>query len=224
MADVCDFAKHCEERRGLVRVPAGVWVPYHRCATCGFLFTVVFDHWDAETFNQRIYNEAYAAFDPDYEALRPDANAKLTAKIAPRAKPHRVLDYGGGNGRLTTQLRRDGWHGAESWDPLTDIGPEPDSDAFMLVTAFEVLEHQPNPHAGFRDMARFLAPEGTMLVSTLVQPPHAPERPLLDWWYAAPRNGHISLHTRTSLAKLTAHHGFVVRHLDDYRHVFRRTD
>lgn len=49
-----------------------------------------------------------------------------------------------------------------------------------------------------REIAALTAPGGLVIASTLLQPPNA----TLDWWYAAPRNGHLTLHTAESLSIL----------------------
>lgn len=45
---------------------------------------------------------------------------------------------------------------------------------------------------------------------------------LMDHWYIAPRNGHITLHTRRSLVHLFAEHGYQVNHLSNSLHLAKR--
>jgi hypothetical protein len=40
-----------------------------------------------------------------------------------------------------------------------------------------------------------------------------------QWWYCAPRNGHISFYTPECLEQLAYPRGLEYRRLDDYRHL-----
>ena len=72
------------------------------------------------------------------------------------------------------------------------------------------------------DLASLLNPDGVVLFSTLLSDGNlAPGRPL-SWWYAAPRNGHISLFSARSLAALGAIEGFSVGSFSQDLHAFWR--
>ena len=45
------------------------------------------------------------------------------------------------------------------------------------------------------------------MFSTLLSDGHIQKNQRLDWWYAAPRNGHISLFSKTSLTHLVEGYG-----------------
>jgi 2-polyprenyl-6-hydroxyphenyl methylase/3-demethylubiquinone-9 3-methyltransferase len=62
---------------------------------------------------------------------------------------------------------------------------------------------------------------GIILLSTLLQPADI-DRQGLSWWYAAPRNGHVSLYSATSLEKLAERFGFQIHSLDQSYHVLYR--
>ena len=116
---VVDFNKNCEANRGRYPLPlAGVPVYYHRCTRCGFLFTVAFDAFTHADFATHIYNAQYALVDPDYEAARPAAAAGFIANTFPQARPLRVLDFGGGNGRMAELLRQAGFADVTTYDPF----------------------------------------------------------------------------------------------------------
>ena len=51
------------------------------------------------------------------------------------------------------------------------------------------------------DITQRLKPESLLLFSTLLQPSDFGGVGL-SWWYVGPRNGHISLHSKTSLTTL----------------------
>jgi 2-polyprenyl-6-hydroxyphenyl methylase/3-demethylubiquinone-9 3-methyltransferase len=218
-----DFSKSCLEHRGVVLPRIGAPVHYHRCVSCGFLFTVAMDAWSHADFARRIYDAEYVTVDPDYVELRPRVNAELLERTfgADRASV-RVLDYGGGNGGLARHLRARGFAHAESYDPFEASFAARPSGQFDLVVSFEVVEHVPQPAETFADMLRFLSPNGILFFTTLLQPADI-ERCRLDWWYVAPRNGHISLHTRASLAHLFAGAGFTVASANDNLHIAFKT-
>jgi hypothetical protein len=213
-----DSGRSCEINRGMFQPLTGEPIYYRRCLTCGFLFTTAFDDWSVEEFRQKIYNTDYALVDPDYASgARARKNAAVTAALMRRFHLTRVLDYGGGDGTMARLLRHNGFD-AHSWDPIADSGgslPQPGS--FPLVTAFEVLEHTPNPVATVAEATGLLQYRGRLVFSTLLldQLP----RYATDHWYIAPRNGHISLHTRLSLGRMFAQLGWSVRSLEANLHI-----
>ncbi len=194
-----DFQKSCEEHNGLFLPPSGIMVPYFRCQACGFLFTRFFDHWTDVEFQAHVYNEDYAAVDPEYANVRPTGWAQaITDGFQTHLANIEALDWGGGTGRLAELLRASGVRRAETWEPFNpDFASLPEGD-FNLISCIEVLEHLPDPKTGIRDLARPLRTEGAMLISTLLQPANILEI-RTAWWYLAPRNGHISLHSAKSL-------------------------
>ena len=96
--DVCDFNKSCLDHNGQVFPVKGVPIYYHKCRSCGFIFTTAFDDWPLSAFRTHIYNDQYIQVDPDYKALRPNANAKFIISAFKRVKEEiRIVDYGGGD-------------------------------------------------------------------------------------------------------------------------------
>jgi 2-polyprenyl-3-methyl-5-hydroxy-6-metoxy-1,4-benzoquinol methylase len=79
---------------------------------------------------------------------------------------------------------------------------------FDLITAFEVFEHVPDVDMLMSDLRALLAPGGIVLFSTLLSDGQILQNRRLDWWYASPRNGHISLFSRASLVLLAKRHGY----------------
>jgi SAM-dependent methyltransferase len=214
-----DFNRSCEEVRGKVLPATGVAVPYRRCARCGLIFTDAFDDWSFADFETHIYNAAYVDIDPDFAAVRPDANAGPVARTFEAAAPGlRVLDYGGGNGRLAENLRAAGFPLAQTYDPFyPDFRTRP-AGRFDLVTCFETLEHMPDPKRGAADIASFLEEGGMLLFSTLIQPDNIAEVGM-GWPYIGPRNGHVTLHCRASLETLWGLFGLNVASFNDNLHV-----
>lgn len=209
--DVVDFNRSCEEARGLFLDLAGTAVYYARCAACGFCFAPEFSEWSLEDFRQRIYNDGYAQVDPDYLESRPRGNAALLSSLfGAHAGTFRHLDYGGGNGALAGMLQGLGWE-SSSYDPFVDLGTRvEDLGRFDLVTAFEVFEHVPDVRRLMDDLSTLRAADGIVLFSTLLSDDHIRPQQRLSWCYAAPRNGHVSLFSKRSLALLaqSAHVNF----------------
>lgn len=194
-ADI-DAARTAEDsRQCAVFPPSGQAVRYYRCMRCGFISTTHFDHLTDEQMSSDIYNVDYIRADPEFAEARPRYFTELLATtLAPLRESLSCLDFGGGAGTLSKFMREQGFT-YESFDPYFPAA-EPKSGPYDLVTAFEVVEHSRAPIATFHAALAKLRPEGLLIFSTLLQP-----RPVTsEWWYIAPRNGHVSVHTRDSLA------------------------
>lgn len=207
--DVVDFNKNCEEARGVFLVLAGIPIYYYRCESCGFCFSPEIARWSHEEFEERIYNRDYALVDPDYIEKRPQQNADaLIAQFGRNNPSIKHLDYGGGDGLLSELLRKSGWQ-STSYDPFVDrVSHVNQLGTFNLITAFEVFEHVPSPKKFMADLSALLAPDGIVLFTTLLSDGYIKPYQRLTWWYAAPRNGHISLFTKGSLLVLAESKGF----------------
>lgn len=197
--------------------PLGVPVGYHRCARCGFAFTPAFDAWTNADFASWIYNDDYVLADPDYRDVRPRANAAWVAETFAHARHLAILDYGGGTGQLARALGEAGFADVTTWDPFVAEHAARPARTFDLVLCYEVIEHAADPAAVVAELASLLAPEGVLLFSTLLQPADFATRGL-DWWYAGPRNGHVSLHERRSLEWLFGKHGMTFGSFHDGFH------
>jgi 2-polyprenyl-6-hydroxyphenyl methylase/3-demethylubiquinone-9 3-methyltransferase len=213
-----DFNKNCEEARGFRLPPSGHLLTYHRCATCGFLFTRGLDHWTQAELEAHVYNEGYAAVDPEYAQARPDGWVEQLAGLFGQEFPRlSVLDWGGGNGRLAEGLRAKGVLRAETYEPFQPAFRTLPEGPFNFITCVEVLEHLPDPRQALGLMAAELPEKSCMLLSTLLQPDDL-EAQGTGWWYLAPRNGHISLFSRQALEGLLAERGFRLEVLQPHIH------
>lgn len=221
LLDVVDFNKSCEESGGVFLPLSGVPVYYARCGDCGFCHAPELWRWPVEEFARRIYNADYLLVDPHYLEARPRAGAAdLVAMFGEPAKTIRHLDYGGGHGLLSRLLNEAGWTSL-SHDPLIDNALDlAGAGRFELITAYEVFEHVPDVDRLMADLCSLLAPGGMVLFSTMLSDGHIAPRQRLTWWYAAPRNGHISLYSRTSLQVLAAKNGLTLGSFSDNFHVF----
>jgi SAM-dependent methyltransferase len=201
--DVVDFNKSCEEARGQFLALSGIPVYYARCANCGFCFAPEFAAWTLDDFEQKIYNDEYLQVDPDYAEARPRHHAgNLIAMLGDRAHALKHLDYGGGSGALAQILRDANWR-STSYDPFVDRSTGVEQlGKFDLITAFEVFEHVPDVNELMSNLCSLLSPDGLVLFSTLLSDGNIQQNQRLTWWYASPRNGHISLYSNDSLAIL----------------------
>jgi SAM-dependent methyltransferase len=218
-----DFNKSCEDRPEPLLPPAGWSVEYHLCGRCGFCFAPALHAWRHEDFARHVYNDAYVTVDPDYLGARPEANASaLDALLGQHAARIRHLDFGGGDGLLSRRLQERGWQ-SSSCDPFL----EPNLDLarlgrFSLVTAYEVFEHVPDVDRLIRTLGRITERQGVVLFSTLLADGQVRAGAAPTWWYAAPRNGHISLFSRRSLELLGLRAGFSYQALDNLTHLYWR--
>jgi SAM-dependent methyltransferase len=218
---VVDFHKNCEIHRRKVLDISGVPIYYHRCPMCQFLFTTAFDHFTKADFLQHVYNEEYLLVDPEYQDARPRRDASFLCHLFSGGRPRRILDYGGGQGVLAELLRVAGFSQAETYDPFVPRHAAKPPDRFDCVVCFEVVEHSTDPARTFAEMNDLLADAGLILFSTLLQPANIDQLGL-NWWYAGPRNGHVSLYSRPSLEKIVHPLGFQLGSFNDALHVLIR--
>ena len=221
LLDVVDFNKSCEEFRGKFLSLSGIPVYYALCEKCGFCFTPELMNWDLEQFEKMIYNDEYLLVDPDYIENRPRANAaSLISIFGDRAHSIQHLDYGGGSGLLSKLLNDSNWQ-STSYDPFVDRNVRVELlGKYDLITAFEVFEHVPDVSALMSCLRSLLAPNGLIMFSTLLSDNHIQRNQRINWWYASPRNGHISLFSRKSLKSLAQRNGFNAGSFSDGFHVF----
>jgi SAM-dependent methyltransferase len=214
---VVDFHKSCIEAQGRRLAISGRPIYYRRCQRCGFLFTTAFDQWNFDAFRQNIYNDDYGVVDPDYVEVRPVGNAAMIASTFAEARSSiTILDYGGGSGLLAKRLQEQGFT-AGTYDPFSEFRDLP-TERFDLITCFEVMEHVPFPEKTVAQMISLLKKPGAILFSTLVQPANLDQMGL-NWWYASPRNGHVSLYSKAALAHLFEPHGMRVASFSEVIHI-----
>lgn len=206
--DVVDFNKSCEEARQHFLPLSGRPIYYHRCPGCEFVLAPEFGLWSDRDFQEHIYNDGYIDIDPDYVSKRPLSNAGFLQKLfGESSKSIRHLDYGGGSGVLSNALTEQGWD-STTYDPfprnerrIEDLGK------FNLISAFEVFEHVPDVAELMRNITSLMEDECVVIFSTLLSDGHIAPNSRLTWWYASPRNGHISLFSTRSLVLLAERHG-----------------
>lgn len=221
LLDVVDFNKSCEEAKGKFLTLSGIPVYYALCGKCGFCFAPELLAWDLEEFKERIYNDEYVLVDPDCIDTRARQNAEnLVGTFGECAHAIKHLDYGGGNGHLAKLLKESGWRSL-SYDPFVDLKVDINElGRFDLITAFEVFEHVSDVKGLMSNLTALLAPKGIILFSTLLSDGNIQKNRRVDWWYASPRNGHISLFSRESLSILAKKHGLNFGSFSSVFHIF----
>ena len=224
LLDVVDFNKSCEELRGKFLGISGIPIYYAICGNCGFCFAPDVATWSLKEFEDKIYNDEYVLVDPDYIEIRPKTNAtNLISMFGDRAHFINHLDYGGGSGKLSDLLKKSNWQSV-TYDPFVDKGIRIDRfGKFDLITAFEVFEHVPDPRQLMSNLRSLLAPNGIVLFSTLLSDGNIYSNQRINWWYASPRNGHISLYSRNSLAILAQNNQFNFGSFSEGFHAFFST-
>jgi len=222
-----DINKTCEEARNKIVISyIGHPICYHICNNCNFIFTVDFDDWDKKDFLEHIYNDDYTLTDPDYVGVRSIENANwLCSGLANLINNSmQLLDYGAGDNQLCKELNRRGYN-TIGWDPMWDTKPEfSASETFDVVTAFEVLEHTPNPLKTIKEIAKFVKPiTGIVVFSTLINEVVKPEE-RCNHWYLAPRNGHVCMHSLSSLKLMFELVGMQVTTINASQHIATRVE
>jgi 2-polyprenyl-6-hydroxyphenyl methylase/3-demethylubiquinone-9 3-methyltransferase len=220
--DVVDFKKSCDRALypdGLSGIP----VFYRSCPSCRFIFTSFFDAFTPEQWRAHVYNDHYAVVDPEYLEIRPRRNVSEIESLTSDRNATIGLDFGGGSGETAKLLRQKGWT-YDSYDPFgfSDIKPEA-IGSYNFCSAFEVFEHSPDPVSTLSEIIRMTSAGRLMiLVGTAVHDNYVRTDNRLAWWYAGPRNGHISLYSRRALQLLGGRFGLSYVSMSSGTHLLLR--
>jgi 2-polyprenyl-3-methyl-5-hydroxy-6-metoxy-1,4-benzoquinol methylase len=204
-------------------------LPFYRCQTCGHGFTPL-----PTKDTAHLIDRWYKQSPPDTAFLDEEAGRRVTARGVlhklTRLYPQKgtLLDIGAGPGLFVSEATRSGWQASglevASWavdyaqrqqppipvqaGTLTDAKNLP-AHSFDVVTAFDVIEHLPNP-ADLLEIAKHLLKKDGLLVMTT---------PRFDsisaaltkrrWYFLFP--AHIHLFTKRSLHKILSDHNFTIR-------------
>jgi hypothetical protein len=194
---------------------AGQHYRYHRCRTCGFLFDEDFKSPDIlQQKISKIYEHNYFE-DIDYGwQVRGDKAARKINmflnlySFLHSKKPASVLDYGAGNGYITSKIGK-GWNVffydkyiQPSYEGNYQVlaAPKP-SD---VVLAVEVVEHMTD----MNQWAELFGLAGNLLIATTETSDGMSDQELADSWYLRPDVGHVAIYSTESLRRIAKQHGF----------------
>jgi 2-polyprenyl-6-hydroxyphenyl methylase/3-demethylubiquinone-9 3-methyltransferase len=215
-----ESGKHCNLQIPAAVSGSGQRVEYYRCLNCDFIFTDFLDAYSILDLKTSIYNDAYVDFDPLYPKIRPQINARFLRAILQESflanECPRVLDYGAGNGLLSTLVG--GGFAVENYDALNPDFDTLPSGPIDVIFSAEVVEHMPFPRVFVDDWSACLAELGCVIFSTKLQPSDI-DVIRADWWYLGPRNGHVSFFTEKSLQTLCARAGLRYESLTEDWHI-----
>jgi SAM-dependent methyltransferase len=216
-----DFHRNCEQGHGRqVLRPSGIPIHFRQCPACGLIFTNAMDQFTPQDFRRWIYNHEYALVDPEYARDRPAEGARFIDRLLGENRSLSLLDYGSGSGLMAELLRGMGYCDVQCFDPFVEEAcRHPGQRLFDCILCFEVMEHSTDPRRLLADIVSMLRPGGVVLCSTLVQPDNISQIGL-NWWYIAPRNGHVTLFSYRSLVQLAECFGFRVASFNAAFHVF----
>jgi hypothetical protein len=132
------------------------------------------------------------------------------------------VDYGGGNGLTVDILRSYGWK-FDCVDPFGRNDVSERRGTYNFCSAFEVFEHLPDPFFGLSQIMELASADQFMLlIGTAINDGSVDLGSRLNWSYAAPRNGHISLHSRKSLGILAKHYNLKYSSVSKGTHLMTR--
>lgn len=194
-----------------------VQASYLECNACG-LVVLPNPSWLRDA-----YSEAITSLDIGLLG-RGFALSRFTSRVirAQGLSDGSFLDWAGGYGTLT-RLMRDLGFDFHHHDPLCENmfakGHEAGEQApYDLVTAYEVLEHLPDPVESLR---RLCTSTDLLLFTTYVLPSPAPQPE--DWWYYTPETGqHVTFYSVRALELLAEHQGYRLLTDGVSRHLFYR--
>ena len=216
----CDAA--CEPF-ATAQVLGHVQATYERCPSCGLVMAVN-PGWLAEAYSDAIAKLDIGLLD------RCQILSSVTAMVlrGERLRRGRFLDWAGGYGTLTRMMRDRGYDFVHT-DPMAtnifaagheipELAAGHDFERYDLVTAFEVLEHLPDPVAALTPVAGIT---DLLLTTTHLVPDPAPQP--ADWWYYTLDSGqHITFYTQASLTVLAERLGFDGVVTGSFVHLFYR--
>jgi hypothetical protein len=179
-------------------------VQFERCAACGQIQTEP-PYWLEEAYANLSFRRDVGMVDRCLWTAKTTVAFAHALGIGPQEP---CLDWGAGTGMFVRLCRDSGmnffYSDRYAKNIFADGFEAPPGTApghYRLVTAFEVVEHFPDPRLNFDEILR-LRPE-YFLFSTQLYRDQGP-----DWWYFSEDGQHVAIYTRESLSTLARAHGY----------------
>ncbi|SHE95947.1 class I SAM-dependent methyltransferase [Schwartzia succinivorans] len=176
-------------------------ITYYMCEQCGFI----------QTEDPYWLGEAYSSAIADSDIGLLSRNIMLSKNISGIINgvfndAKTFLDYGGGYG-IFTRIMRDNGFDFEWYDKycknIFAVGHERKRMHYDVVTAFEFMEHLPNPR---EVLGELFACADNIICSTELIPLNKPD--LNNWWYFCLDHGqHVSFYTEKAMIYLAQMYG-----------------
>ena len=179
-------------------------VSYFRCTNCFFIQTEE-PYWLEEAYGLG----AISALDVGIMSrnlMLVNKTKAIIGKLFKNLNDFSGVDYGGGHGIFVRMIRdlgfnfyRQDLYGENLYARYFDVMDLPLNTKFSILTAFEVLEHLPNPVEEIKKMFTY---SDLLLFSTELQPSNE----IIDlekWWYIVPEGGqHIAFYNKLTFQKI----------------------
>lgn len=175
-----------------------------KCSSCSSLSSSPIP---SDSFVDRFYSTMfdYRWYADHMVAKRRDAEERVFELRG--LKGRRILDLGGGLGYLSEAFRSAGFD-ALTYDPFAKRSVAPPLSSFDTIVCSHVLEHIPDPLSFLKSSARYLAPEGTIVLSVPNASGEGFRKRATRWvWTQAPVT-HIHHFTPSGLKALVQRAGF----------------
>ena|SRR3989344_3814760 len=160
---------------------------FHRCPSCGFIFTTSIPETTAPLYSQDYFQGAtkgfgYVDYDRDKSPMRRTFERYLDEIERYASNKGRLLDVGAATGYFLELAAKHGWqtHGIEISEYAASVARakglavrtgtletvEVPQSSCDVVTLWDVIEHVPDPKAALRRIHSLLRPGGLLAINT----------------------------------------------------------